>query len=65
MDRPNPTARVSPVKGHRGPPAQLQAIVAGRSIAQVKAIIIQRYGFTPTDEYCRDLIAFVEAMTNE
>lgn len=30
--------------------------------AKVKAVILSEYGFEPTEEYCRDLIRFVESM---
>jgi len=32
-------------------------------IAKVKAAIIETYGFEPSDEYCRDLVKFVLALT--
>jgi len=34
-------------------------------VALVRTAIEIEYGFTPTEEYCRDLIAFVEEMTHE
>lgn len=34
------------------------------SIAKVKAAILKKYGFEATDEYCRDLIAFVKELTS-
>lgn len=34
-----------------------------QEIAQVKKAIIDKYGFEPSEVYCRDLIAFVEVMT--
>ena len=33
-----------------------------REVAQVKKAIIDKYGFEPSEVYCRDLIAFVEVM---
>jgi hypothetical protein len=33
-------------------------------VAKVKAVILSEYGFEPTEEYCRDLIRFVESMTS-
>jgi hypothetical protein len=34
-------------------------------VAKVKATILHEYGFEPTEEYCRDLIRFVEALIRE
>lgn len=34
-------------------------------VIKVKAAIIETYGFEPTEEYCRDLIKFVELLTRE
>ena len=36
--------------------------IAMGDIAKVKAAIMETYGFAPTDEYCRDLIKFVEVL---
>lgn len=32
-------------------------------VALVKKAIIDKYGFEPSEVYCRDLVAFIEAMT--
>lgn len=32
-------------------------------VIKVKAAIIETYGFEPTEEYCRDLVKFVLALT--
>lgn len=48
-------AQLSPV--HR-----LQAIANAGDVAKVKATIMHEYGFEPSEEYCRDLIAFVDSM---
>jgi hypothetical protein len=32
-------------------------------VALVKKAIIDKYGFEPSEVYCRDLIAFVDVMT--
>ncbi len=37
--------------------------IAMGDIAKVKAAIIETYGFEPSDEYCRDLVKFVLALT--
>jgi hypothetical protein len=42
---------------------RLQAITLLHDVAEVKAGIKKFYGFVPSDDYCRDLIAFVDAMT--
>ena len=34
-------------------------------VAKVKAAIIETYGFEPTEEYCRDLIRFVETLIRD
>lgn len=34
-------------------------------VVKVKAAIIETYGFEPTEEYCRDLIRFVETLIRE
>lgn len=34
-------------------------------VAKVKAAILDEYGFEPTEEYCRDLIRFVEVLIRE
>lgn len=39
------------------------ARIAMGDIAKVKAAIIETYGFEPSDEYCRDLVKFVLALT--
>ena len=36
--------------------------IAMGEVAKVKAAIVETYGFEPTDEYCRDLIKFVEIL---
>lgn len=38
------------------------ARIAMGEVAKVKAAIIETYGFEPTEEYCRDLIKFVEVL---
>lgn len=52
--------RVAPVTAPK-----LQAIASVGDVVKVKAAIMGAYGFEPTEEYCRDLIAFVEALTDE
>jgi hypothetical protein len=42
----------------------ISSLTASRDVAAVKAMIERKYGFTPTDAYCSDLIAFVEALTD-
>jgi hypothetical protein len=37
-------------------------LVKTQRVEKVRAAIFLKYGFVPTDEYCRDLIAFVEAL---
>ena len=34
-------------------------------VIKVKATILHEYGFEPTEEYCRALIRFVEALIRE
>lgn len=41
------------------------ARIAMGEVAKVKAAIIETYGFEPTEEYCRDLIRFVETLIRE
>jgi hypothetical protein len=31
-------------------------------VATVKAAILEKYGFEPTDRYCRDLIVFIDTL---
>lgn len=40
---------------------RLATLTASREAEQVQAAIQERYGFEPTLDYCRDLIAFVDA----
>lgn len=40
-------------------------LVKSKEVERVKTAIVDKYGFLPTDEYCRDLIAFVEQMAQE
>lgn len=41
---------------------RLQAIANTGDVTKVKAVILHEYGFDATEEYCRDLIAFVDSM---
>lgn len=41
----------------------MQAIANMGDVAKVQSVILNEYGFEPTEEYCRDLIAFVDSMT--
>lgn len=34
-------------------------------VIKVKAAIMSEYGFEPTEEYCRDLIHFVEVLIRD
>lgn len=43
----------------------IETIVASKDTERVKAEIHAKYGFWVTNEYARDLIAFVDAMTRE
>lgn len=45
-------------------PFFIQSIAETRNIETVKKAIKAKYGFDVTDEYARDLIQFVENMTN-
>lgn len=47
------------------PVARLQAIASKVDMATVRHTIEQHYGFTPSEEYCRDFVAFVMAMVLE
>ncbi len=40
-------------------------IAEGKNVEQVKRAILGKYGFLVTDEYARDLIAFVDALMQE
>jgi hypothetical protein len=44
---------------------RLQVIASFSDVVKVKAAIMHEYGFEPTEEYCRDLIAFVDRLTHE
>lgn len=55
-DLPSMTSVLSPT---------MREIVSQKDAERVKAAIIVKYGFVPTDEYCRDLIAFVKELTSE
>ena len=37
-------------------------VVRAREIENVKQAIMEKYGFEPSSEYCRDLITFLEAL---
>lgn len=41
---------------------RLQAIVSTGDVATVKRTIEEVYGFEPTEEYCRDLVVFVDSV---
>ena len=41
------------------PIVQLAAL---KQVESIKAAIFDNYGFEPSDEYCHDLIMFVEAL---
>lgn len=43
----------------------LREIAELSDVQRVKSAIIIKYGFVPTDEYCRDLIVFVKELTSE
>lgn len=54
----SPLTELSPVE-------RLRAIALQVDTATVKRTIELHYGFTPSDQYCRDFVAFVEAVTHE
>jgi hypothetical protein len=39
--------------------------MANGDAERVRKIIVEQYGFTPSRQYCADLIAFVEALYAE
>ena len=41
---------------------ELLEVVADRQEAKVQEAITKKFGFVPTIEYCRALIAFIEAL---
>lgn len=43
---------------------RLQVIANWGDVTKVKATIMSEYGFEPSEQYCRDLIAFVDRMIN-
>jgi len=43
---------------------QFASLTASGGIQVIKATSKKKYGFTPTDAYCSDLIAFIEALTD-
>ncbi len=45
--------------------ATIRRLADMREVTRVQAAIEAEYGFTPTEEYCRDLIAFVEELSRE
>jgi hypothetical protein len=47
------------------PTQRLQAIASKVDVATVRHTIEQHYGFTPSEEYCRDFVDFVMAMVLE
>lgn len=53
-----PLAQMEPAK-------HLQAIASKVDVATVKHTIEQHYGFTPSDDYCRDFVEFVMAVVLE
>ena len=55
MDRPNPTARISPVSGAE----RIRAIATLSDAERIKARIRETYGFEVTDAYARDFADFV------
>lgn len=48
-----------------GPVERMWEIASKGEIEAVKRTIEQRYGFTPSDAYCRDFVEFVMAMVLE
>jgi DNA phosphorothioation-dependent restriction protein DptG len=59
-----PPRRVKKGEGHPEGSRPLFTI-RDKDIESAKRIIIDRYGFTPPDNYVRDLIQFVNEMVNE
>ena len=59
------TDRIPPVTDVTDGARRLQAMALTMDAVNLKKKIRQAYGFTPTEEYCRDLIAFVDRMTHE
>lgn len=43
----------------------IPALVASMTVKGVKAEVRNKYGFTPSEPFCQDLIAFVEEVTND
>lgn len=44
--------------------SRIASLTASRDAATVQRTISERYGFTPTLEYCAALVDFVEALTD-
>ena len=42
----------------------IRSLTASRDAVTVQRIIREKYGFEPTLTYCRDLVEFVEALTD-
>lgn len=40
------------------------SLTASRDVSMIQRIIKERYGFTPSIQYCYDLMLFVEALTD-
>lgn len=45
-------------------PSPISSLTASRDATTIRSVIEAKYGFTPTLDYCRDLVAFVEALTD-
>ena len=61
MVRPDADS-ISPLTIDQSPITHIATI---GDVAKVKAAILHEYGFEPTEEYCRDLIRFVEILIRE
>lgn len=48
--------------GHKPNGYTIEIVGKYRDVKRMKAVILEKYGFEPTDRYCLDLMAFVERM---
>jgi hypothetical protein len=61
---PDPARAGVPDPARAGVPDPARAGVPDVDVERVKQKIMEQYGVEATDRYCRDLIAFVETLTN-
>ena len=55
---------VKGVDSQATPAQRITSLTASRDVVVMQRVIRERYGFLPSPDYCLDLIAFVEDLTD-